>query len=63
MIRFSNIRFPQILFPEMLVGTPPRAGQVVVWGLDEDPVLVGITGVAGGHDWLFVLGCQAGTRS
>ena len=41
------------------MGTPTGATQ----GLNEEPVLVGITGVAGAHDWLFVFGCQAGTRS
>lgn len=35
----------------------------VTEGLVEDPVLVGVTGVAGGHGWLFVLRRQAGTRS
>lgn len=35
----------------------------MVRGLDEEPVLVGVTGIAGGHGWLIVLGCQAGTRS
>lgn len=59
MIRFQNIRFPKIMFPERLVGTPTG----MIWGLDEEPVLVGVTGIAGGHGWLFVLGRQAGTRS
>lgn len=31
--------------------------------LDEQPELVGVAGITGGHGWLFVLGCQAGTRS
>lgn len=35
----------------------------MVWGLDEEPVLVGVTGIAGGHGWLVVLRRQAGTRS
>lgn len=32
-------------------------------GLDEQPVLVGVTGIAGGHGGLFVHRRQAGTRS
>lgn len=35
----------------------------MIRGLDEEPVLVGVIGIAGVHGWLFVLGRQAGTRS
>lgn len=41
------------------MGTPMG----VIEDLVEEPVLVGVTGVARGHGWLFVLRCQAGTRS
>lgn len=56
---FPNIRVPKTLFPERLVGTPTG----VLCGLDEEPLLAGVAGIAGGHDGLFVLGRQAGTRS
>lgn len=56
---FPNIRVPKTLFPERLVGTPTG----VLCGLDEEPLLAGVAGIAGGHGGLFVLGRQAGTRS
>lgn len=42
--------------PEGLVGY--TVGTTL--GLDKQPELAGVTGVTGGHGWLFVLGYQAG---
>lgn len=52
-------RYLVTLPPGGLVG--PALGMTP--GLDKQPELVGVTGITGGHGWLFVLGCQAGTRS
>lgn len=52
-------RCPETPLPRGLVG--PALGMTP--GLDKQPELIGVTGITGGHGWLFVLGCQAGTRS
>lgn len=44
----------------LLPGGPARG---MTPGLDKQPELGGVPGITGGHGWLFVPGCQAGTRS
>lgn len=55
-------RTPRCLVTPLLEGlVGPALGMTL--GLDKQPELVGVTGIARGHSWLFVLGCKAGTGS